>query len=725
MLKDQSQEPLIPENKPNMVVPKRKLSKMLKIGGVICAVAVILIVISALATGGRISTKTNNVIISKSGFKLLALNGVSYNKNSNSFTFSDRELKKDYLNIHFSYEFVNGEAKKASNCHVDSREKEPFSSPGCSQRLNMEFKNNFRADIHEIDLDGLSCHSVQWHTKNRSAEITNCFLIEDNWYGGGGLSVQRWPLNRVNVPLQPHLTQKYKVSRPSGSADQVRFDSFIEPYFISAGGAAVLFDHFLPLFISMNHENDKKLCFTSEFKKPYASVSSDDSLSLQYLVCKDQKAKSIHQRMLKMSKIPFYQGAPEIGILRKPVWSTRGLEKPDISETSLLSFVNNIKSNKLAYGHLFIDGNYSRSSGNFYFNEKIFPHSHQLIMELMNSPEEDKLPVGIEVFPYVLTEKSDLFAVHYVNTSSLNQNQNRNNFLDVTNENALKWYTSHLKDVTEQVNLRGLRFSGAFAVDLVEGLDQASLITNKTLHHLSMFTKKFSEVAQKLHKTSLIGSGYGSQIHTFIADAGPMMSSWEHNKGLKSVIPTTLTYGIMGYPFSLMGPIGGVNIDSDTSSNPRKPPEKELFIRWLQLATYLPVMELSAGPWLYDQEVVNYTQRLLSFRSDELWPNLLSSAVEEAIKLGTPIARPLWWIAAEDKIAQFIDCEFFLGDSLLVAPVLYANARHRDVYLPEGSLWRDQLRGSVYKGGQWLRQYPVGLYEIATFRRDMDSHNKH
>lgn len=55
-----------------------------------------------------------------------------------------------------------------------------------------------------------------------------------------------------------------------------------------------------------------------------------------------------------------------------------------------------------------------------------------------------------------------------------------------------------------------------------------------------------------------------------------------------------------------------------------------------------------------------------------------------------------------------------------MAPVLYAKARYRDVYLPKGSWYKDLLRGKRYEGGQWLPKYEVGLYEIATFTRDVD-----
>ena len=84
------------------------------------------------------------------------------------------------------------------------------------------------------------------------------------------------------------------------------------------------------------------------------------------------------------------------------------------------------------------------------------------------------------------------------------------------------------------------------------------------------------------------------------------------------------------------------------------------------------------------------------------------------------MVRPVWWIAPYDAEAQRIDCEFILGDRLLVAPVLYENARSRDIYLPklpQGSWWKELLNrsGSLKLGGQWLQGYRVGLYDIATF----------
>ena len=50
-----------------------------------------------------------------------------------------------------------------------------------------------------------------------------------------------------------------------------------------------------------------------------------------------------------------------------------------------------------------------------------------------------------------------------------------------------------------------------------------------------------------------------------------------------------------GYPFVLPDMVGG------NGYNGR--PERELFLRWLQLSVFLPAIQFSYPPWLYDQQV--------------------------------------------------------------------------------------------------------------------------
>lgn len=469
MVEDQSTKPIITVNKTNMILPNRKVTKLLKTGGVIVAIAALLIVVSAIATGRSV---TSIVVFTATQ----PLDSVRFSKDEKVLTFTDVDLRQDYLNVYFPHEVTGSRFSKASNCQLGTRgsDVKQISASECLAHLNLELEGGLSAVIHESDASGLQCHSVEWHSNDTTKEITNCFSMEDSWYGGGGLSEQRWPLNRVNVPSQPHLTQKFPVDG-SGDTERTSFDAFIEPYFVSAKGVAVLFEPYLPLFVSMNHANSKKLCFTTAYKKPYASLDVQKKLILKYIVCKDRTAKSVHEHLLKTRKMPFFNGSPQTEILRKPMWSTRGFNLAGINELEVLTMVKGVKSNKLLFGQLFIDGNYSKSAGNFYFGEKKFPHSHQLIMEL-NSPGEENLPVGIEVYPHVSSENSKLFAIQYTNSSLSQPDKRHSFFLDVTNTEAAKQYGIQLTNLIQQINIKGFRFSGGFALDILYGLDLSYLI---------------------------------------------------------------------------------------------------------------------------------------------------------------------------------------------------------------------------------------------------------
>jgi alpha-glucosidase (family GH31 glycosyl hydrolase) len=94
---------------------------------------------------------------------------------------------------------------------------------------------------------------------------------------------------------------------------------------------------------------------------------------------------------------------------------------------------------------------------------------------------------------------------------------------------------------------------------------------------------------------------------------------------MQSIIPTVLTYGVMGYPFIMPGAVGGDYKETqghdaaDTDSamwagnmsreNGRTGihlplPDKELYVRWLQLATFLPVIRYTHLPSKYGDEHV-------------------------------------------------------------------------------------------------------------------------
>lgn len=75
------------------------------------------------------------------------------------------------------------------------------------------------------------------------------------------------------------------------------------------------------------------------------------------------------------------------------------------------------------------------------------------------------------------------------------------------------------------------------------------------------------------------------------------MSTWGYDDGLRSMIPTALFFGIVGYHFVLPDMIGG-NAYGDW-------PSKELYIRWLEVNVFMPSVQFSIVPWdqSFDDEV--------------------------------------------------------------------------------------------------------------------------
>lgn len=185
----------------------------------------------------------------------------------------------------------------------------------------------------------------------------------------------------------------------------------------------------------------------------------------------------------------------------------------------------------------------------------------------------------------------------------------------------------------------------------------------------------------------------------------PRTVSWDRLSGLGSVIPEILTLGILGYPLINPGSVGG-----DGSG---EVPSKELYLRWMELVAFLPIVQFTITPGDYDQEVIDTVHNLFKIRDEFVVP-AYKSALEQFNETAAPLVRPLWWIAPQDPHAQTCDSQFLVGSRVMVAPVMEENKRSRDIYLPPG-WWKDHLFNEVRRGGKWLYKYPVPLTKVAYF----------
>jgi len=105
-------------------------------------------------------------------------------------------------------------------------------------------------------------------------------------------------------------------------------------------------------------------------------------------------------------------------------------------------------------------------------------------------------------------------------------------------------------------------------------------------------------------------------------------------------------------------------------------------------------------PWLYDEEAVDVVRYFTRLKA-RIMPYLYEVAIV-ASKEGIPTMRSMVLEFPKDRNCCYLDKQYMLGDSLLVAPI-FNEESVGEYYLPEGK-WTDYFTGKVYEGGKWYSQ---------------------
>ncbi len=230
---------------------------------------------------------------------------------------------------------------------------------------------------------------------------------------------------------------------------------------------------------------------------------------------------------------------------------------------------------------------------------------------------------------------------------------------------------------------------------------------------------------QKKRVCVLTRNGYtGQQSMGSIVWSGDISGNWET---LKNQIPAGLNMSVSGLPFWTLdsgaffvakGEKWFWNGDYDNGWDDLG--YCELSVRWLQYATFLPIMRGhgtdvrrefwksgEVGTPFYDAMVAanRLRYRLIPY---------IYSAFGNVWLNDDVIIKPLIYDFPHDKKVQNIADEFMFGDSILVCPVItpmyYDKGeklpddlpKQRDIYLPSGCDWFDYHSGKRYSGGNTI-----------------------
>jgi alpha-D-xyloside xylohydrolase len=105
-------------------------------------------------------------------------------------------------------------------------------------------------------------------------------------------------------------------------------------------------------------------------------------------------------------------------------------------------------------------------------------------------------------------------------------------------------------------------------------------------------------------------------------------------------------------------------------------------------------------PWLFDEEAVDVV-REFSRLKNRLFPYLFAAA-HDAGEHGWPVMRAMFLEFPDDPAAVYLDRQYMLGSSLLVAPVLRTD-NVAEYYLPKGK-WTNFMTGKLITGGRWVTE---------------------
>jgi len=224
----------------------------------------------------------------------------------------------------------------------------------------------------------------------------------------------------------------------------------------------------------------------------------------------------------------------------------------------------------------------------------------------------------------------------------------------------------------------------------------------------------------------------GSQRYGALVWSGDIQSTYED---FRKQVCAGLNMGMSGIPWWTTD-IGGFS-----GGNPDDEGFRKLLVRWFQYGTFCPVMRLhgfrkasdkdecinnsilkSTHPtggdnevWSYGPEAYNILVKYMHLR-EKLRP-VVRGLMQEAHETGAPVMRAMFYEFPGDETCWGLKDQYMFGGDILVAPILWEDAYERKVYLPKGANWTAAYDKKEYTGGQYVN-VDAPLDVIPVFLRD-------
>jgi alpha-glucosidase (family GH31 glycosyl hydrolase) len=272
---------------------------------------------------------------------------------------------------------------------------------------------------------------------------------------------------------------------------------------------------------------------------------------------------------------------------------------------------------------------------------------------------------------------------------------------DFTSAEARAWWTAKRRYLVDELGVDGFKTDGgehAWGRDLRYADGTRGAETNN--RYPVLYAAAYHELMRSLGGQGMTFSraGFTGSAGYPCHWAGDENSTWEAFRASITAGLTAGACGIFFWGWDLAGFSGEL-------------PTAELYMRSAAAACFAPIMQYHSEyhqrspsrdrtPWNVgeqtgDARVLEVYRRFAKLRM-RLQPYLHAQA-RLAVSEGKPLMRALFFEVADEPHIWDFPYQYFLGDELLVAPVVEPGLEEQHVYLPEGE-WRDAWTDERFAG---------------------------
>ncbi|HCW53444.1 MAG TPA: alpha-xylosidase [Clostridium sp.] len=457
------------------------------------------------------------------------------------------------------------------------------------------------------------------------------------------------------------------------------------PFYMTNKGYGVFVNHSEKVSFEVGSEKVTKVQF---------SVPGE---YLDYFIIGGDSMKEVIENYTSLTGKPAMPPAWSFGLWLSTSFTT------NYDEKTVNEFVNGMRDRDIPLRVFHFDCFWMKEFNwcDFQWDKRVFPDPKGMLERL----KAKDLNICIWINPYIAQEsklfkegKENGYFIKKINGDVWQYDmwQPGMAIVDFTNPEACKWYSNKLKelmamgvdcfktDFGERIPVEGVKY--------FDGSDPYKMHNYYTEMYNSVVFNTIKEIKGEdeavVFARSATAGGQKFPVHW----GGDCESNYE---SMAESLRGGLSLCMSGFGF-WSHDIGGFENTSTA----------DVYKRWVAFGLLSSHSRLHGStsyrvPWAYDEdasEVVRYFSKLKC----SIMPYLFKTA-DEANKVGIPVMRSMVLEFTDDDMCFYLDKQYMLGDSILVAPI-FNDKGIAKYYLPEGK-WTSFISGKKYEGGRYIKEY--------------------